>query len=346
VCPWSMRAIPFEGTEAEGEMKCLASVLSAVLLAGWGFPQTRTNEISVRVSDGGSRFASGIDPDDLVLTVNGLRREITSVKRERRPLSIVIAVMTNPFEGCMTYEGIERYELSEAFTEIINKGDQVAIVVSDPSGTVVRKFSDTANGFYSEFVKAFKIADANKTPTFDELGISSAEPRYLYPLSALRTATSLLESTPKDNDRMILIMRSIRKPALGKAEESRTVFERLVRADISVSWLNNASGEASYTLKQIPYGKRKLFSGLTSFTGGYFEPCAEKLNLFSVLGGGGKRHDVKANFTTLIESIRDRYRLTYSYNDTSTHLIPVTLAAKRNAVGTVEFNYGKATTHD
>jgi hypothetical protein len=320
-------------------MRSILLLITLCLLSQNLYAQVAAAGISVGVTDKNFRIVESLTESDFVLTVNGVRRKIISAKRESRNLSIIVIVLTNPFDTCLT-SGQD--VMVEELSNLLGERDQLGIVVSNREGTVIRELSRISDGPQTEFSRAIEIAERNKTPTFDELGIQSgSDVGRIYPLIALKTATVLLDKDMSGNDKMILFVRNTRNTVSGSAEEARTIFGEIIRQRISVSWMNDVSARKGYSFPRVPYGSRDFFFSLPSLTGGYLQPCERKADEYSVVWGKGKVYETTSSVGSIIRSTRDRYRLLFDVDGVSKSDVAVEVRAANHAFEQSMFNYQK-----
>lgn len=308
-----------------------------------------TNEISIQVTStkADGTLIENLLPENFEILVDGKKQSAISARRETRPLSMVVIVVTNPWNNCLDYDGSGLYELGLAFGKVLGSNDEVAIVVSDSEGKTMRDFSRPLDKFPVDFALARKIARENQTygGTSDDYGNPEHYAGETYPMKALATAVNLLKNAPPENDRLIFFLSSLYNTEVGKAVEAREILNNIVSNKISISWLDNAAPERHFKLRNVPYGKRSFFLGLSSFTGGYFAECRQNTNFFNIFFGSEKQNSVEADLRALLERTRTRYRLKYAFTDKSKGLVPVQINLL-SVKDKVNLDYPKATTHN
>ncbi|MBC7901616.1 MAG: hypothetical protein H7070_16360 [Saprospiraceae bacterium] len=287
---------------------------------------------------------------DFVLSVNGKNQRIISADRETRPLSIVVVVVTSPSNRCFDDLGYFLHDMGLAFWKVLGKDDDVAVVLTDSQGTVERPFLKERHTLPDDLARSQKNSRANFSKgTVDEWATETSDAGPVFPIPALRSASRLLAERPENNDRLILFVNQLENTNVGQASESRQLLNELIDRNIAVSWLGSNSKERDFRLEKVPYGKREYFLGLTSITGGHFQVCRQKSDMFSVLFGSDDKsgQTPEAELKMLLDRTRARYRLKYQPTEQSKNQLPATVGLSKEAANrNVHLDYPKAVNYE
>jgi hypothetical protein len=279
-------------------------------------PQTPAlKEISFQAFDKKSgELIEDLSSRDIELLVDGKKREIVSFAREKRGLSVVVVVVTTPWTPCFDDLGNNLYLMGRSFTKILDAKDDVAVVLTDNEGTVQRPFGSERSTLEADLSLAEKAARQNSSDGLsDEMGMPTREAGLIYPLSGLDSAVRLFSDKPQGDDRLILFVRHMENTRAGKYDQSRKLLEELLKNNITVGWIGSTAKERSFDADSVEYGSRSYFLGLSSITGGYFQPCRETANLFDVLFGSPNQNriDPDSELRSFLDRIQLRYRIKF-----------------------------------
>ncbi|HEY0426449.1 MAG TPA: hypothetical protein VGC76_01460 [Pyrinomonadaceae bacterium] len=310
--------------------KLLQNIFVAAIFGGLFFgtqplisaQNSRLTEISAQVVkiDSGE-IVDNLTAGDFRLYENGRAQKIVSVERETRPLSIVIAFVTNP-GSCPDGLTNNASRLAAAFQKILTANEDLAIVMTDKNGSIVRGFGRAAASLGEDFAKAENIAGKNSfPPVFNDNNpnVNSNGGVYeIYPLPALQMAVKLLrENAPRASRRVILFVNALENTNVGKADAGRALLHDLISEQTTLAWLGSGDDEKSFDLAGAPFGKRKFYLGMTDFSGGESQPCKAQKPVIDLFSKPRPTPSVQAEdeLAELLDRLRTRYHISYRSND-------------------------------
>lgn len=289
-------------------------------------------EVSFQAFDKKSgKLIEDLSSIDIDLFINGKKTEIKSFTREKRDLSVVVVVVTAPWTPCFDDLSYHLYLLGRGFAKVLDPKDDVAVVLTDEKGTVQRRFGADPGTLEKDLSLAEKEARQNYSDGLsDELGMPNREAGLIYPLSGLDSAVRLFQDRPLSDDRLILFIRHMENTNVGKHNRSKELLEELLKNNITVGWLGTTAKERSVDADSVEYGSRNYFLGLSSITGGYFQPCRETASLFGVLSGSSKQSNVDpdSELRFFLDRIQYRYRIQFSPDSAAGNPSRVSLALR------------------
>ncbi len=320
-------------------------LIVGVLFLSVGYAQT-DHVAAVRLnilSSGPQNTSAELLKEHLELFVDGKREEILDVVRDASHLSLVFVVITNPW-GCI--DSHIPFASSRQFDKTFLKSDDVAIVVSDQRGEIIREFGKDRSSFIDDMAEAVKRANGNSYESFNsETQATEAKAGIVYPMAALRSAVELLKKSPIENEKHIILISDLRNTEVGSSSEARATFSDLVEHQISVSWLLNDPPRKTFSANKISYGKRSYFLDLPFLTGGSFQSCNQRANLWSVIRGrdGDNYSTFEDGIESLLESKRNRYLIKYRQPNTSIEMshIEVKVSKRSPLKNELRFTYPK-----
>ena len=110
----------------------------------------------------------------------------------------------------------------------------------------------------------------------------------------------------------VLFVRHMENTRAGSRGQSKDLLEKLFLNTITVSWMGSTSSERSFDTKSFEYGSRNYFLGLSSVTGGFFQPCRETASLFDIFTNSSRYNDPNSELRLFLDRVSFRYRIKFS----------------------------------
>lgn len=293
-------------------------------------------EIAVGFSEAGFiQNSKPITLDDIELVIDGRRQKILRVFQEERPISLVLVILTSPWETCGEefppfLENIETYT-----KKLFRENDEVGIVVSDQTGRTIREFPADITTFAGDLETALKLARNNKHENFNaEYHSTEYTGGLVYPLKALRSAIDMLSHSPVTNDKVIVFVGGLSNTRTGDTAEVRELFQELLTNNINFNWLAKRQYSSRFDPKRIRFGNRQFYMELPEATGGYLNRCNQKKDDYRTVWGRGKldHTSLEEDLGSILNKIRSRHRVIYDRDHPTGRMIEVRLSVSRPGV--------------
>jgi len=258
-------------------------------------------------TDASQAFKEG----DLDLRIDGKATEVIAVERSARPLSVVFLFITNT-ANCFGRDVL--FSDFESINRVFRADDNLAIVVSDRSGTVVREFASPQHSLASDLSKAVEIVNRNSSQELKpEYATYDTKQGLVFPMRGLLSSIKLLEQASPTDDKAIVIINDLENTRSGTREEASRALSTLLENRISVSWLALRSFESRFSIKKIPYGRRGFFFTLPDASGGIVRECREVKDSRQVVWGRDrtKYSSFEDDLFEILEPHRNRFRLKF-----------------------------------
>lgn len=278
------------------------------------FSQEGLKEVSLQASERKSgKLVENLSPRDIELLVDGNKTEIVSLVREKRPLSVVVVVVTTPWTPCFDDLGFHLYQMGRSFSKTLAADDDVAVVLTDQGGTVQRGFSQDRKTLETDLSLAEKIARDNYFDSgVDEYAMTRKEGGLIFPLAGLNNAVKLLSERSIAGDRLILFARHMENTRSGERTRSKELLEKLLLNNIAVSWIGSTARERLVDLESVEYGSRNFFLALSNVSGGFFQPCRETASVLELFKDAKQPDDPDSELRLFLDRIKLRYRIKFN----------------------------------
>lgn len=280
--------------------------------------------------------------DDFSLRIDGQLKEIIDVERSERPLSVVLLFTTN-HSNCL--DSLAPFSLAEQVAEVFRPGDQIAIVVSDSSGSVIRELSSPDRGLTSDLSSAIKIANQNSYQNLNlEYGTYDTRQGLMFPMSGLKSSIRVLQSASTANDKAIVFINDIQNTRVGKREDAIRAHSTLAKENISVSWLTTRDFTSRFSLTKIPYGRRDFFFVLPDASGGIVRECRGTMDSGPVVWGRSRTeyYSFESDLNEILVRHRNRYSLRFLSGRARDSFRAVAVSLKRATQPSPRLIYPKA----
>jgi hypothetical protein len=314
------------GLAGVGRLFKLAGLVLVLILSA-SSQQPDPLDISVYVPSTSNKVT--LTKDDFEVRLDGQVAEVISAEKSTQPLKIVLLLVTQ-WAGCM--DSFAPFSSLDEIDQVFGGEDQVAIVLSDGGGTVIRDLSKPGISLSSDLTDAIRVASRNSHEDLNlESGIYESKPGLTFPMKGLQASLGLLSRSSGAGDKVIVLVNDLKNSVEGTWEESRNALSTMVEQKVSISWLTTRELGDRFSLAGFPYGRRDFFFGLPDLSGGEVKNCRER------------NSSLENNVKDILVRHRDRYRLQLLRNQTSGQsLRSVAVTLKKVGHPGVSLTYPKA----
>ncbi len=286
---------------------------------------------------------ANLESEDFELRVDGQVKDLVSAEHSLRPLSVVILFITNT-SGCV--DSLAPFSSVGEVNAVFGDEDQVAVVVSDEAGTVVRSLSKAGISLSSDLSKAVRIADRNSSESLNlENGTYESKQGLIFAMKGLEAAIRSLNDSPEMNDKVIVFVNDLQNTREGTRNEAQVALSSLVEKKLSVSWLTTRNFDSRFWITRIPYGQRDFFFALPDASGGIVRGCREAKESTPVVWGRSRTefYSFENDLKKILQTHRNRYTLRFRKDEAQPSVLKsVSISLQKAAPPTFRLVYPRA----
>lgn len=281
--------------------------------------------------------------NDFDVLLDGQVAEVISAERSSQPLEIVLLFITN-WSGCV--DSLAPFAAIDQIKSVFGDQDQVAIVVSDGSGTVIRELSKPGISLSSDLTKAIKMASRNFYEDMNlDTGTYDSKPGLTFPMKGLQASLGLFSKSSGTGKKVIVFVNDLQNTREGTQDEAISGFSRLVEEEVSVSWLTTRNFKSRFSITRIPYGRRDFFFTLPSASGGIVRECREAKDSAPVVWGRSRTeyYSFENDLKEILDTHRNRYTLRFRKGESQPRTLrSVSISLKKEAHLNSQLAYPRA----